>query len=259
MAEQGYAPITIDELIEYINERDDALLSAIGVLDVKLFDSLLEALQTLSINKRPLFPKQGETLSAEHLFGLEGDVPRGKTRLSVISTKFLGDTSSIQFWVAQLLLELSRWMSKRPSSDLQAVVLFDEADLYLPATSKPATKEPMESLLKRARSAGLGIMLATQSPGDLDYKCRENINTWLLGKIKEDVALKKMKPMLSEYSRDISGELAGQNVGDFFCVQEGRVTAVRSLRSAIATQQLPEAEILQLARTPAPCHAATCR
>ena len=53
-------------------------------------------------------------------------------------------------------------------------------------TSKPATKEPMENLLKRARSAGLGVLLATQSPGDFDYKCRENINTWFVGKIKED-------------------------------------------------------------------------
>ena len=46
--------------------------------------------------------------------------------------------------------------------------MFDEADLYLPAQSKPATKAPMEGLLKRARAAGIGLMLATQSPGDLD-------------------------------------------------------------------------------------------
>jgi hypothetical protein len=87
--------------------------------------------------------------------------------------------------VSQSLFELSRWASKSPSPHLQAVVLFDEADMYLPTKSKPACKEPMGSLLKRARSAGLGVMLATQSPGDFDYKCRENINTWFHGEIKE--------------------------------------------------------------------------
>lgn len=68
----------------------------------------------------------------------------------MISTKFLGETANVQFWVAQLLLELSRWSSKHPSSDLQAVVLFDEADMYLPAIGKPASKQPME----RAAEAG---------------------------------------------------------------------------------------------------------
>ena len=248
MADLGYERIGLKALIDYIDERDDALLSAIGVLDVKLFDSLLEALQTLSINKQLLFPARGEPLRAEELFGLGPAARDGKTRLSVISTKFLGDLASIQFWVAQLLLELLRWSSRDPVAELQAVVLFDEADLYLPATSKPATKEPMESLLKRARAAGLGVMLATQSPGDFDYKCRENINTWLLGKIKEDAAIKKMKPMLSECSRDVGAELAGQQAGDFFLAQAGQVTAVRSQRSLLDTRQLSEQEILRIVR-----------
>ena len=53
-----------------------------------------------------------------------------------------------------------------------------------PAVGKPATKGPMEGLLKRARSAGIGLFLATQSPGDLDYKCRDQILTWLLGRVQ---------------------------------------------------------------------------
>jgi hypothetical protein len=242
-------------LIDFINERDDALISAIGVLDVKLFDSLLEDLQTLWINRPQLFPVEGEPLCAEALLGL-GDYSRpGRTRLSVISTKFLGGTASIQFWVAQLLLELSRWASKSPSTALQAIAMFDEADLYLPATSKPASKEPMEGLLKRARSAGLGVMLATQSPGDFDYKSKENINTWFIGKIKEVTAIKKMKPMLSDLNRDIGSELASQQTGDFFLVRNGDTTAIRSHRSLVETVQLPEDEILCLANNGLTCSA----
>ena len=119
---------------------------------------------------------------------------------------------------------------------------------YLPATSKPVTKEPMEGLLKRARSAGVGLMLATQSPGDFDYQCLENINTWFVGKIKEDTAIKKMKPMLSDCRLDVSDRLTSQEIGQFFIVQDGLVTPTQSLRSAVETEQLPEDEILQLAR-----------
>lgn len=254
MAALNYPRITLDDLIRYIDERDDDLISGVGRLDINLFRGLIEDLQTLKINRRLLFPQDAEPLSAENLFGLRGGQRepktrlRPKTRLSVISLKFLGDTANIQFWVSQLLLELLRWSSKSPSDELQAAVLFDEADLYLPATSKPATKAPMESLLKRARSAGLGVMLATQSPGDFDYKCRDNVNTWFLGQIKEERAIAKMKNMLDDCRRDVRSELAGQSAGEFFLVRDGEVVPVQSDRSLIDTTQISESEIVDLAK-----------
>src|SRR5262249_19234068 len=81
--------------------------------------------------------------------------------LRMVSTKFLGAGPTTLFWVAQLLLDAARWTGRPPSPRLQAAILFDEADLYLPATSQPATKQPLENLLRRARSAGLGLLLAT--------------------------------------------------------------------------------------------------
>jgi DNA helicase HerA-like ATPase len=126
-------------------------------------------------------------------------------------------------------------------------VLFDEADLYLPALSKPPTKEPMENLLKRARSAGFGLLLATQSPGDFDYKCKENLHAWFVGLVKEKTALEKMKPMLSESRVDVSAKLPGQEVGHFFLIKEGQAQAIHAERSLIKTLQLSEAEILSLA------------
>ena len=117
----------------------------------------------------------------------------GRTRLSVIYTGFLGDNENILFWVSQFLSEALRFCQRNPNDELQAVVMFDEADLYIPANSKPATAEPLQSLLKRARSAGLGIMLATQSPGDLDYKSRDQITSWFIGRVREDTALRKLR------------------------------------------------------------------
>ena len=77
--------------------------------------------------------------------------------------------------MSQFLAALYRWQARHARPTLQAVVRLDEADRYLPATRQPATKAPLESLLKRARSAGLGLMLATQGPGDFDYRCRDNV------------------------------------------------------------------------------------
>ena len=127
--------------------------------------------------------------------------------------------------------------------------LFDEADIYLPATRQPATKAPMENLLKRARSAGVGIFLATQSPGDFDYKCKENVRTWLIGRVKEPRALEKLRPMLAAAKGDATGKLAGQGTGEFHLVREAEVAALRSDESLVRTEQLPEDRIAELART----------
>lgn len=240
--------ITLESLIDFIAERDDALLAELSPINPRVLDRLLEDLQTLRITKKLLFTEAAEPLSAASLFGLHSaQRASNKTRLSIISLKFIPDKQSNLFWVSQLLLELSRWMSESPSDKLQGLVMFDEADLYLPATSKPPTKEPMENLLKRARAAGLGLMLATQSPGDLDYRCRDNVNTWLLGKISENNAIRKMSPLLEECPRDVGAELTGQSVGQFFLVNGGNVTPVQSDRSVVDTRQMPESKILSLA------------
>ena len=77
----------------------------------------------------------------------------------------------------------------------------------------------MENLLRRA-SRGIGLFLATQSPGDLDYKCRDQIRTWLLGRIKEKVAIDKLRPMLEVGAGDIASRLPGQATGEFYLVRE---------------------------------------
>jgi DNA helicase HerA-like ATPase len=131
---------------------------------------------------------------------------------------------------------------------LQAALLFDEADLYLPALRQPPTKEPMEDLLKRARSAGVGLLLATQSPGDFDYKGRDNIRAWFVGRVKESTALAKMKPMLSDCRVDVAAKLPTQEPGQFHLLRDGSVTALRAALCAVPPEQLPEEEILALAR-----------
>lgn len=125
--------------------------------------------------------------------------------------------------------------------------MLDEADIYLPAQTKPATKQPMQDLLRRARSAGVGVFLATQSPGDLDYKCRDNIGTWLVGKVAEKTAVKKMQPLFNDYRSNPAGKLATAQPGEFFVMAEGKVNELRAERSLMNTIQLGEDEILAAA------------
>ena len=153
-------------------------------------------------------------------------------------------------------MALGRWISKSPApaGTLQAVILFDEADLYLPAVRQPATKEPMENLLRRARSAGLGLLLATQSPGDFDYKCRDNIRTWFVGQVKEANSIAKMKPMLSECRIDVAARLPAQEPGEFRLIRDGEVTLLKTHPSAVDPRQIPEDEIVKLADRSRPRH-----
>lgn len=245
------AALTLPLLIRLVTEEDTALLDGMGAMDPKHLKWLGQALQTLDIMQGELFAEHREVLCAERLLGLEPRPEDGRTQLSIVSTKFLGDESTAVFWVAQLLLELQRFASRSPRTDLQAVVMLDEADLYLPAVGKPATKEPMESLLKRARSAGLGIMLLSQSPGDFDYKSRENIRTWFLGLVKQKPALEKLRPVLAEADIDATAVLPKQKVGQFFLVSEREAVPVMARRSLVQPEQLSESEILRLARVAA--------
>jgi energy-coupling factor transporter ATP-binding protein EcfA2 len=244
---QDSTDFSIDELIHFIASEDPALVGAIGVLDRKLLQSAAAALQTLAINDGALLAADPnvERISAERLLGK--DQPSGRAQLSIISTRALGDTDRVLFWMTHFLMELSRYASRSPSDELQAVVMFDEADLYLPAGRKPPTKEPLESALKRFRSAGIGILLATQSPGDLDYKCRENVHSWFLGKITQDTALKKIQPMF-EGQPGILERIPAQTVGHFHFLQDGRAQAIQAHPSLIRAVQYPDDEIIELAR-----------
>lgn len=238
-------------LLNLIADEDPALVDAIGRLDTKHFKALVEHLETLRIRHEPLL-RGGEILNAELLFGVGSFATKGKTTLSVVSTKFLSDSGVVDFWVSRLLIELTRWSSRHPSSRLQALVMLDEADIYLPAQTKPATKQPMQNLLKRARSAGVGVFLATQSPGDLDYRCRDNIGTWFVGKVSEKTALDKMRPLFSDYRSNPAGKLAGAHAGEFFLLADGNATELKAERSLMNTVQLAEDEILAAARALGP-------
>lgn len=234
----------LEGLIQLLGEQDPELIARVGQLDPRLFARIAQDLDAHRLSTQRLFDPASERLQIDTLLGRDASA---RPRLSIISTKFLGDNARVIFWVAQLLARIVRWSQRNPSPTLQALVLLDEADLYLPATSRPATKPVIESLLKRARSAGIGIMLATQSPGDLDYKCRDNLRSWFVGRVTQNTAIAKMKPLLQESHLDMDSALAKRKAGEFYLLRGGAPVDLRARRSAIDAEQLPEGQILEAA------------
>ncbi len=244
--------VTLADLIYLLEDEDPELTDLTQRMDPsgRIRRDLVAQLDSLRHRNAALFEAGGEPLRMDSLLGM-GRYGRtdGRTRLSIIYTGFLGDNENILFWVSQFLSEALRFCQRNPNDELQAVVMFDEADLYIPANAKPATAEPLQSLLKRARSAGLGIMLATQSPGDLDYKSRDQITSWFIGRVREDTALRKLRAAFqSESGLDPGAVLPGQTVGEFHLVQEGLVRPMRAQKSLIVAEQVPFDRIEQLAR-----------
>ncbi len=125
---------------------------------------------------------EGEPLDIQQLFY----TPSGKPRLAIISIAHLSDQERM-FFVTILLNEMLTWMrSQTGTSSLRAILYMDEVFGYFPPTANPPSKLPMLTLLKQARAFGLGCVLATQNPVDLDYKGLSNCGTWFLGRLQTE-------------------------------------------------------------------------
>lgn len=110
----------------------------------------------------------------------------GKPRISIFSIAHLGDAERM-FFVSLLLNQMVGWMrTQRGTTSLRALLYMDEIYGFLPPTANPPSKRPMMTLLKQARAFGLGCLLATQNPVDLDYKALSNIGTWFLGRLQTE-------------------------------------------------------------------------
>jgi hypothetical protein len=252
LLEIGHKAPSLKSLLDLMSSEDAVLLERLGYLDQKLLGKLIQDTETFRQLNTRFLGAGAEPLSAESLLGKGGHAKAGRTRLSVISTKFLGSNEIVQFWVAQLMIELGRFASAHPSRDLQAVIMLDESDLYLPAIGKPASKQPLENALRRFRSNGIGIILATQSPGDLDYRCRENIQTWLVGRVKETRAIEKLRPVFGPDGAKFLEKLAQHDTGEFCVVRPDLLTKFKAEMNLVRTEQMRDSEILQAARRTIP-------
>jgi len=160
----------------------------VGVFELESFYPAKERMTlAMSLNNLLASPSFGAWLEGEPL-----DIarllytPEGKPRLCVLSIAHLSDGERM-FFVTLLLSELIAWMRAQPGTQsLRALLYMDEIFGYFPPTANPPSKPPMLTLLKQARAYGVGVVLATQNPVDLDYKGLANTGTWFLGRLQTE-------------------------------------------------------------------------
>jgi len=110
----------------------------------------------------------------------------GRPRISILSIAHLDDAQRM-FLVSLLLGQIVAWMRAQPGTpSLRALFFMDEVVGYFPPVAMPPSKRPLLLLLKQARAFGLGVVLATQNPVDLDYKGLANAGTWLIGRLQTE-------------------------------------------------------------------------
>lgn len=160
----------------------------LGVLEVDTFfpekDRFNLAMTLNNIIAAPSFSSwtQGEPLDIAALLHTRD----GKPRHSIFYIAHLNDAERM-FFVTLLLEQLLSWVRRQSgTTSLRALLYFDEVFGYFPPISNPPSKKPMLTLLKQARAFGLGLMVCTQNPMDLDYKGLANTGTWFIGKLQTD-------------------------------------------------------------------------
>lgn len=163
-------------------------MTTIGVLEVEAFFGKKErqalAMKINALLASPSFAGwlKGEPLDIERLLW----TPQGRPRISILSIAHLSDAERM-FFVTLVLGELVAWMrTQAGTSDLRALLYMDEVVGFLPPVAKPPSKAPLMTLLKQARAFGIGCVLATQNPVDVDYKALSNCGTWFLGRLQTE-------------------------------------------------------------------------
>ena len=176
------------DLTELIMQVQNPPFEKLGVLELDNFfpekDRQELSIMLNSILAAPTFQAwiEGDPLDIESLlFGKDG-----RPRHSVFYIAHLSDAERM-FFVTLLYAAVETWMRKQKgSTTLRALVYFDEIFGYLPPVKNPPSKTPMLRMLKQARAFGVGQVLVTQNPVDVDYKALSNAGTWFIGKLQTE-------------------------------------------------------------------------
>ncbi|RLE92554.1 MAG: hypothetical protein DRJ46_00735 [Thermoprotei archaeon] len=175
--------LNMESLIKYILKPP---FSRVGVFDVDTFYPEKERFSlAMSLNNIVASPS-----FRSWLVGYPMDVDRllyseeGKPRVSIMYIAHLSDKERM-FFVTLLLEQVLAWMrTLSGTTSLRAILYFDEVYGFFPPIANPPSKKPLMTLLKQARAFGLGVLLATQNPVDVDYKGLTNIGTWFIGRLQ---------------------------------------------------------------------------
>ncbi len=176
------------DLATLIHQIQQPPVTRIGVMDVETFfpgkDRFELAMRLNNLLASPGFAAwmEGEPLDIGNILY----TPEGKPRIAIFSIAHLGDAERM-FFVSMLMTQILGWTrSQSGTTSLRAIVYMDEIAGFFPPVANPPSKPPMLTLMKQGRAFGVGLVLATQNPVDLDYKGLSNAGTWFIGRLQTD-------------------------------------------------------------------------
>jgi len=176
------------DLATLIQQVQSPPFDRVGVMDLESFYPAKERFAlSLALNNLLASPgfsswMEGDPLDVTRLLWTR----EGKPRVSIVSIAHLSDAERM-FFVTLLLNEVVAWMrTQAGTASLRAILYVDEVFGYFPPTANPPSKLPLMTLMKQARAFGVGVVLATQNPVDLDYKGLSNAGTWMLGRLQTE-------------------------------------------------------------------------
>ncbi|MEJ7607246.1 MAG: DUF87 domain-containing protein [Bryobacteraceae bacterium] len=175
--------LSLEELIQEIQSPP---MTRVGVLDLESFYPAKDRFKlAMALNNLLASPGFAAWLDGGALdIGKLLHTAAGKPRVSILSIAHLSDSERM-FFVTLLLNEILSWTrAQSGTTNLRAIVYMDEIFGYFPPVANPPSKRPLLTLLKQARAFGVGVVLATQNPVDLDYKGLANTGTWFIGRLQ---------------------------------------------------------------------------
>jgi hypothetical protein len=179
-----------------------------------MLSKIARLLRVQTVGMRRMLMTAGQSINIDRLF----ERRPGRSRLNVIYLNGLPTQEDKDFFVSVFMQKLYRWMLSNPSEDLQGILYMDEIAPLLPPVRKTASKEIMRRVFKQARKYGIGCLIATQNPGDIDYTALAQFGTWGLGRLiakqdrdKVEGAIKALTPN----AKSIVDSLAGSKIGEF--------------------------------------------
>ncbi|MEM7114290.1 MAG: hypothetical protein AAF614_17780 [Chloroflexota bacterium] len=216
------------DLGELIMQTQAPPFEKLGVFDINRFfpenDRFDLAMQLNNILASPAFQTwiEGEPLDVERLLYDEN----GRIRHTIFYIAHLPEAERM-FFVTLFYSAVESWMrAQSGTTSLRALVYFDEIFGYLPPVGNPPSKEPMLRMLKQARAFGVGMVLATQNPVDIDYKALSNAGTWFIGKLGTD---QDKQRLLDGLSSAMPGGLDRREYDDLISALGKRVFLLRNV------------------------------
>jgi len=225
------------DVVKLLLEMPETVKNVVSTIATdKFLRRLIKKLNLLTLGSRKLIFQTGTPANIDTLLGL--DEPNGKTRISIIYLNTLPTVEEKEFFIASIAQALYRWMLKNPLASgqegVQCALFIDEIAPYIPPVMKPACKESLDLLFRQGRKYGVSCLIATQSPGDIDYKAIGQFSTFTLGTLNTRQDIEKVKRRLESIAPKEVGfivkKMPALQAGQFLVVSPDEYRKVQELR-----------------------------